>query len=71
MSETQITLAAASETEVTVAVPGIQGPVGAGVSSGGTTNQVLFKQSNANYDTAWSKVTTAMIDDLEIDEGIY
>jgi hypothetical protein len=66
MSDTQIVLSAASEAEVTVAVPGIQGPVGPGVPSGGTTNQVLFKTSNANYDTAWSNVTSAMIGDLEI-----
>jgi hypothetical protein len=63
---TQIALAAPSETEVTVAVPGIQGPVGEGVPSGGTTNQVLFKQSGTDYDTAWSEVTSAMIGDLEI-----
>ena len=63
---TQIALAAPSETEVTVAVPGVQGPVGEGVPSGGTANQVLFKQSGTDYDTAWSEVTSAMIGDLEI-----
>lgn len=57
---TQIALAAPSETEITVAVPGIAGPAGpagVGVPPGGTTNQVLSKQSNANYDTVWTTVT--------------
>jgi hypothetical protein len=63
---TQIALAAPSETEVTVAVPGVQGPVGEGVPQGGTANQVLFKQSGTDYDTAWSEITSEMIGDLEI-----
>jgi hypothetical protein len=63
---TQIALAAPSETEVTVAVPGVQGPVGEGVPAGGTANQVLFKQSGTDYDTAWSEITSEMIGDLEI-----
>lgn len=32
---------------------GPQGPAGQGVPVGGTTNQVLAKASNTNYDTAW------------------
>ena len=32
---------------------GPQGPAGEGVPSGGTTGQVLAKQSNADYDTKW------------------
>jgi len=63
---TQIALSAPSETEVTVAVPGVQGPVGEGVPAGGTANQVLFKQSGTDYDTAWSEITSEMIGDLEI-----
>ena len=63
---TQIALAAPSETSVNIAVPGIQGVPGPGVPTGGTANQVLFKQSGTNYDTAWSTVTSAMIGDLQI-----
>ncbi len=66
---TQIALSAPSETQVNIAVPGVQGPqgpVGQGVASGGTTNQVLFKQSSTDYDTAWSEITSDMIGDLEI-----
>jgi hypothetical protein len=66
MSEVQISVVKAQETQIVTAVPGIQGPVGPGVPSGGTTNQVLFKASADNYDTAWSEVTSAMIGDLEI-----
>ena len=32
---------------------GPQGPAGPGVTTGGTTGQVLAKKSNANYDTEW------------------
>ena len=32
---------------------GATGPAGAGVAIGGTTGQVLIKNSNADYDTAW------------------
>jgi hypothetical protein len=63
---TQIALAAPAETQVNVAVPGVQGPAGEGVPSGGTANQVLFKQSGTDYDTAWSEITSEMIGDLEI-----
>jgi len=63
---TQIALAAPSEAQVNIAVPGIQGPVGQGVPNGGAANQVLFKQSGTDYDTAWSEITSDMIGDLEI-----
>ena len=66
MSEVQISVVKAQETQIVTAVPGIQGPVGPGFPSGGTTNQVLVKASADNYDTAWSEVTSAMIGDLEI-----
>lgn len=33
------------------------GPAGAGVAPGGTTGQVLIKQSNLDYATAWGTVT--------------
>jgi hypothetical protein len=33
------------------------GPAGAGVAPGGTTGQVLIKQSNLDYATAWGSVT--------------
>jgi hypothetical protein len=62
----QLSVEGAQETQIVLAAPGVQGPVGPGVPSGGTTNQVLFKTSAADYDTAWSEVTSSMIGDLEI-----
>lgn len=35
---------------------GATGPAGQGIAVGGTTNQVLAKASNANYDTTWITV---------------
>lgn len=32
---------------------GAIGPVGSGIASGGTTGQVLIKNSNTDYDTSW------------------
>jgi len=63
---TQLALAAPEETQVNIAVPGVQGPTGEGVPVGGSTNEVLFKQSGTDYDTAWGEITSAMIGDLEI-----
>lgn len=40
-------------TEITVATPGVQGPVGIGVPTGGTAGQVLAKKSGDDYDTEW------------------
>ena len=37
---------------------GATGAAGSGVPSGGTTDQVLLKLSNANYDTGWGTINT-------------
>lgn len=66
MADVQIAIVDQQDTQVVVAVPGIQGAVGEGVPSGGSTNEVLFKQSGTDYDTAWGAITSAMIGDLEI-----
>ena len=39
---------------------GNTGATGNGVASGGTTGQVLIKNSGANYDTAWSSSLTSL-----------
>ena len=63
MADVQIAVIDQQDTQLTLAVPGIHGE---GVPSGGSTNEVLFKQSGTNYDTAWGAITSAMIGDLEI-----
>lgn len=40
-------------------VQGIPGNPGKGVPSGGSTNQVLVKQSNSDYDTVWKTINTS------------
>ena len=40
---------------------GPQGPAGQGVPTGGTTDQVLKKNSSTNYDTSWTSLTTSAI----------
>lgn len=66
MSEVQIAIIDQEDTQITLAVPGVQGPVGNAIPVGGTTNQVLFKSSATNYDATWGNVTSAMITDLAI-----
>lgn len=66
MSDVAITVVSGTTVNLGLSVPGVQGPIGLGVPSGGTANQVLFKQSGTDYDTAWSNVTSAMIGDLSI-----
>lgn len=39
------------------AIPGPAGPPGPGVPVGGTTGELLIKQSGTNYDTAWEPVS--------------
>jgi hypothetical protein len=68
----QLSVEGAQETQIVLAVPGIQGPVGPGFPIGGTTNQVLVKISGANYDATWDN-----LDDIlnssngVVDEGEY
>jgi hypothetical protein len=40
-----------------------------GIPSGGTTNQYLVKNSNANYDTAWATLTLSKITDVSSSAG--
>ena len=64
-NDTQVISASLQETQIVSAVVGVQGamgpsgltgPAGSGVPSGGTTDQVLLKLSNADYDTTWGTV---------------
>lgn len=66
MADVQIAVIDQQDTQIALAVPGVQGATGPGVAAGGSTNEVLFKQSGTDYDTAWGEITSAMIGDLEI-----
>jgi hypothetical protein len=61
-SEVQIAVIDQQDTQIVLAVPGVQGATGSPISAGGTANQVLRKASSTNYDTDWSLVTNAMVD---------
>ena len=69
MANVQLAVAGDETTQVILSVPGVQGPAGSNLPPSGTTNQVLYKQSSTNYDTAWSLVTSAMITDGTIVNG--
>ena len=61
MSEVQIAIIDEQDTQITLAVPGVQGPSGA-ISSGGSANQVFYKVSGTNYDAAWTFIGNANVD---------
>jgi hypothetical protein len=62
-SEVQIAVIDQQDTQIVLAVPGVQGATGSEIAAGGTANQVLRKASSTDYDTDWSLVTSAMIED--------
>lgn len=45
--------------------PGLQGPVGEGFPPGGTTGQILIKNSNQDYDASWSSGPINQIANIE------
>jgi hypothetical protein len=63
MSDVQIAVIDQQDTQIVLAVPGVQGATGSSIPSGGTTDQVLRKNSSTNYDAGWTQVTSAMIAD--------
>lgn len=68
--QTQLALAAPGELIINLAVPGTQGPVGTSFpAKGGTINQVLIKNSSADYDASW--VSSWNISSLTLDDGNY
>ena len=61
MSDVQIAVIDQQDTQIVLAVPGVQGATGSSIPSGGTTDQVLRKNSSTDYDANWAQVTSAMI----------
>ncbi len=60
-------------------IQGIQGEVGEGVAAGGTTGQLLAKNSDTNYDTewvdspnsaVWGNITGSLSDQLDLQEAL-
>ena len=61
MADIQIAVIDEKDTQIALAVPGIQGPSGA-ISSGGSANQVFYKVSGTNYDAGWTFIGNANVD---------
>jgi hypothetical protein len=69
IDDVNLQLALAAPT-IAVAFPGVQGPVGVGFpAAGGTVNQLLVKQSSADYDAIWS--STLNVSSLTIEDGTF
>lgn len=70
MIDAQVVIADQGNLSLTLAVPGMQGPVGASFpATGGTVNQVLIKNSSVDFDASW--VSTWNISGLTINDGTY
>lgn len=56
MSNTvSLSVVSGETTELTIAVPGVQGPIGTNTfPSGGAAGQIIVKDTVANYDTSWT-----------------
>ena len=61
MADIQIAVIDEKDTQIALAVPGVQGPAGA-ISSGGSANQVFYKVSGTNYDAGWTFIGNANVD---------
>ena len=57
-------------TNVVVSGVGPQGPAGEGVPTGGTSGQILVKNSATNFDTGWSS-TNATLGEYGLSAGYY
>lgn len=66
MANVELTVLEGQIIDLQLAVPGVQGASGPGVASGGTSGQVLIKQSSSDYDTTWGPVVQSMISGLQI-----
>lgn len=56
MADIIITVVSGETTELGLAIPGVQGPIGGDtMPSGGVAGDILVKQSATNYDASWTK----------------
>jgi hypothetical protein len=62
MANVQLAIAGDETTQVILSVPGVQGPAGSNLPPSGSTHQLLYKQSNTDYDTAWKLLTNDNVD---------
>lgn len=66
MANVDLTVVSGETIDLALTIPGVQGPAGPGVPSGGTTNQALIKQSNSDYDAVWASLDGSVISGLTI-----
>lgn len=66
MANVDLTVISGETIDLALTIPGVQGPPGSGVPSGGTTNQALIKQGNGDYDVAWASLDGSVISGLTI-----
>lgn len=61
MSTIAITVVSGETIDIGLSIPGVQGPIGQStLPSGGSTGQIIVKQSATNYDAAWASVASGL-----------
>lgn len=66
MANVDLTVISGEIIDLALTIPGVQGPPGPGVPSGGAINQALLKQSGDDYDVAWTSIDGSVISGLTI-----
>jgi hypothetical protein len=61
MPDIVITIVSGETVDLGLSVPGVQGPVGQGVASGGASGTVLVKQSATDFDAAWTSTLSGIV----------
>lgn len=60
MSDIILTVVSGETVDISLAIPGVQGPAGQpAVASGGATGQLLAKASSTDYQTTWTSTIFA------------
>jgi len=61
MPDIILTVVSGETTELSLAIPGVQGPIGQDtLPSGGTVGQIIVKQSSVDYDAAWTNSASGL-----------
>lgn len=62
MADIIITVVSGETTELALAIPGVQGPIGGDtMPSGGIANDILVKQSSVPYDAVWTDQASGLV----------
>ena len=72
MADIIITVISGETTDLSLSIPGVQGPIGSNTTpSGGVAGNILVKQSSVDYDSAWASQASGLTLINAIASGIW